>query len=206
MRSSEINQRSSSRRLSPGVIACPACAGPLKPDVKWCPHCNFTGGDTMKIFTDSPPPLLPILDAAGILKDNDIRKIEASLASIRRRFPQFQWRIWTVCLPPETSLPLFGFWLLNACPFHKTETVEERAWTILLLINADNGQVALVPGYAAEPFLSDSEWKAVLATMSEPWNAGLPAEAILAFLKESRIRLNQAWKRYGTRRASKSTQ
>ena len=150
--------------------------------------------------------MLPILDAAGILKDNDIRKIDASLASIRRRFPQLQWKIWTVCLPPDTSLPLFGFWLLNACPFHEKETVEDRAWAILLLVNADNGQVAVVPGYAAEPFLSDSEWKAILKTMSEPWNAGLPAEAILTFLKESRLQFHKAWKRYGARRTSKLKQ
>lgn len=159
----------------------------------------------MRIFTDSPPPLLPILDAAGIFKDKDVRRIEAGRDALRRRFPQFQWRICTVCLTAETSLPLFGFWLLNACPFHENETLEERAWTILLLVNADSGQAAVVTGYAAEPFLSDEEWKDILATMSEPWRSGLPADAVLRFFKSSRYQLNRAWRRYGSRQNGKST-
>lgn len=159
----------------------------------------------MRIFSDSPPPLLPILDAAGIFKNKDIRRIEAGRDALHRRFPQFQWRICTVCLPAETSLPLFGFWLLNACPFHEKETSEERAWTVLLLINADSGQAAVVTGYAAEPFLSDDEWKTLLAAMGEPWSAGMPADAILRFFQLSREELNRACKRYGSRRAATRT-
>lgn len=199
------NANETTRRMTPGVLACPACAGPLKPDAKWCPKCHFTGGDSLRMFPDSPPPLLPVLDAAGIFKEKDVRRIEAGRDALRRRFPQFQWRICTVCLPPETTLPLFGFWLLNACPFHGKETVEERAWTVLLLINADTGQTAVVTGYAAEPFLSEEEWKAVLATMGEPWNSGVPAEAVLRFFQSSRDRLNRAWTRYGSRRTHRRT-
>ena len=191
------------RRLAPGVLACPACGGSLKPDAKWCPKCNFTGGDSMRIFPDAPPPLLPILDAAGLFKDTDLRKIEAVREVLRRRFPQFQWKICTVCLPPETSLPLFGFWLLNACPFHEKETLEERAWTVLLLVNAVSGQAAVVTGYAAEPFLSDDEWKTILADMSEPWKSGKPADAIVRFFQSSRNQLNRAWRRFGSRRSGK---
>ncbi len=151
------------------------------------------------MFSDSPPPLLPILDAAGLLKDNDIRKIESARDVLRRRFPQFHWRICTVSLPQDTSLPVFGFWLLNACPLHLNETEDERSWTILLLINADSGQAAAIPGYAAEPFFSDDEWGSILATMAEPWQARRPAEAIIRFFKSSRSRLDRAWKLYGAR-------
>ena len=157
----------------------------------------------MRIFPDAPPPLLPILDAAGIFKDKDIRRIEAGRDALRRRFPQFKWKICTVCLPPETSLPLFGFWLLNACPFHEKETLEERAWTVLLLVNAVSGQAAVVTGYAAEPFLSDDEWKTILADMGEPWKAGKTADAVLCFFQSSRNQLNRAWKRFGSRRSGK---
>ncbi len=191
------------RSMTPGVLTCPACAGPIKPYAKWCLNCNFTGADSMKMFPESPPPLLPILDAAGLFTDKDLRSIEAGREALQRRFPQFRWKICTLCLPPETSLPLFGFWLLNACPFHEKETLEERAWTVLLLINADNGQTAVVTGYAAERILSDDEWKAILATMASPWNAGVPAEAVVRFLQSSREQLNRAWGRYGSRRTSR---
>jgi len=197
-------RRRSIRRATPGVLTCPACAGPLKADAKWCPACNFTGGDSMAMFSESPPPLLPILDAAGLLKDEDIRKIESARESLRRRFPQFQWRVCTVVLPPDTSLPLFGFWLLNACPLHADESADERAWTVLLLIDADSGQAAAVPGYAAEPFLSDDEWKAILSTMAKSWQSRRPAEAIVRFFETTRRELDFAWNRYGARRPNRN--
>ena len=194
--------RSSSRAGSPGVIACPACGAGLKADSNWCPGCGFTGGDTVAMFPDQPPPFLPILDAAGILKPDDVRKIEAARERLRRRFPQFHWRICTVILPPETRLPVFGFWLLNVCPLGEGETADDRASTVLLLINADSGQAAVVPGYAAESCLSDDAWKVVLTTMAGPWRAGKPAEAIIRFFTTTRSHLERAWKSYGVRKSA----
>ncbi len=206
MSDSERNSRQrSSQRATPGVITCPACGGPLKADSNWCPACNFTGADTFVLFPDPPPPLLPILDAAGILTDDGIQKIESAREKIGRRFPQFQWRICSVCLPKETSLPVFGFWLLNACPLHPGETAENRAWTILLLINAATGQAAVIPGYSAEPFLSSDEWKSILSNMINPWRAKNPVEAILRFLKCSRTQLELVWKLHGTRKPSRKS-
>ncbi|MEY3896845.1 MAG: hypothetical protein RLZZ214_2365 [Verrucomicrobiota bacterium] len=195
--------RSPSRAGSSGVNTCPACGGPVKADSNWCPGCNFTGGDTVAMFPDHPPPFLPILDAAGILKPHAVRKIEAARDSLRRRFPQFQWRICTVILPPETRLSVFGFWLLNACPLDENETPEDRAATILLLINADSGQAAVIPGYAAESCLSDDGWKDILATMAGPWRAGDPTEAIIRFFKSTRSRLELAWTSYGIRKPAR---
>jgi hypothetical protein len=156
------------------------------------------------MFSDTPPPLLPILDAAGILKEPDLFKIEAAREGLRRRFPQFYWRVCTVILPPESSLSLFGFWLLNVCPLHDEETSENRASTVLLLINADSGQVAAVPGYAVEPYLSDGDWRLILSTMAEPWKRGKPAEAIVRFFTSTRSHLDKAWKRYGARNSSRN--
>ncbi len=183
-----------------GVITCPACGGPLKVDSKWCPACHFTGAHTIDLFPDAPPPLLPILDAAGILKERDVRKIESERDKLRRRFPQFHWRVCTVVLPTETNLSVFGFWLLNVCPLHGAETTEDRTATVLLLINAGTGQVAAVPGYAVESVLSNDGWKVILATMAGPWRAGQPVEAVIRFFRTTRIHLERAWKSYGARR------
>lgn len=203
-RSSSERLRRGSERTTLGITTCPACAGPLKPDSKWCPTCEFTGGDTLQMFSDSPPPLLPILDAAGIFDAADVRMIEAARDALHQRFPQFHWRICTVGLPLETSLPAFGFWLLNACPLLEHETAVERSWTVLLLLNADSGQVAAIPGYAAEPFLADTEWKSILATMAAPWQVGKPGEAVVNFFKSTRSHLDRAWNRYGARRSARN--
>ncbi len=156
----------------------------------------------MEMFPEAPPPLLPILDVAGIFPQNSISKIDNARIPLERRFPQFQWRICAVHLPPETRLSVFGFWLLNTAQFHESETSEERAWTVLLVINAATGQAAIVPGYAAEPFLADDEWEAVLATMSPAWQAGKPADAVVQFFKSSRKQLDRARKRFGANRNS----
>jgi hypothetical protein len=185
--------------LIQGVIHCPACQEGLKVDSNWCPRCGFTGGDSVTMFSDSPPPLLPILDAAGILKARDFSKIEAARETLRRRFPQFHWRICTVTLPPETRLPVFGFWLLNMCPLDSAETRQDRASTVLLLINAASGQVSAIPGYAVESYLSDETWKLILREMTESWRRGSPGEAIVRFFTATLGQLEKAWASYGSK-------
>ncbi len=191
------------RRSPSASLTCPACGVTLKVDSKWCSACNFTGANTVAMFPDSPPPLLPILDAAGIWNDADIRKIEAAREKVRSRFPQLHWRVCTVSLPVGTALPVFGFWLLNTCPLHGFETPEERAWTVLLLIDVESGQAAAIPGYAAEPCLGDADWQDILGTMTAPWQAGNTAEAVVGFFKNSRSRLEESWKRTGSRRKNR---
>jgi hypothetical protein len=153
----------------------------------------------MAMFPDAPPSLLPLFDEVGLLKKGDLRKIQGARDKVTKRFPQFQWRVCIVSLPVETSLPLFGFWLLNACPLHELESAEQRAWTVLLLVNANTEKAAVTAGYAAEPCMSNDEWKAVLADMVQPWNAGNPAAAIRGFFKSSQRHLERNWKRFGNR-------
>jgi hypothetical protein len=195
-----MKRRIDSPRILPqGVIHCPACEGGLKVDSNWCPRCNFTGGDSVTMFSDSPPPLLPILDAAGILKERDFPKIEAARDRLRQRFPQFHWRICTVTLPPEARLSVFGFWLLNVCPLSSTETREERSSTVLLLINAASGQVSVIPGYAVESYLSDDIWKCILQEMAGSWSRGKPCDAIIRFFTATLSQLEKAWASYGSK-------
>ena len=191
--------RKYSRRAVPGVIICPSCAGPLKPDSKWCPRCSFTGSRTLELFPHAPPPLLPVLDAVGLLDDAGVRRVESAREKLKKKFPQFHWRVCLVHLPEDIQLPVFGFWLLNTCPFQAKETLEDRAWTVLLLINTGSGDAAVVPGYAAEPYLSNDDWKVALEAMKQKWRERNPSEAIIDFFKSSRSQLEHAWRRYGAR-------
>lgn len=191
--------RRASRRAVPGVIACPSCGGPLKPDSKWCPACHFTGAKTLDLFPHPAPPLLPILDAVGLLDTPAIRKVETARDKLAKKFPQFRWRVCLVSLPENIALPVFGFWLLNASPFQEKEPLEDRAWSVLLLINTGSGDAAVIPGYAAEPYLSNDEWKLSLEAMKGKWHERKPADAIVRFFKASHLQLDRAWRRYGAR-------
>lgn len=187
-----IFRQQSGRRPASGPV-CPACAAPLAANSQRCPSCKFTGADSMALFSD-PPPLLPLLDAAELWSDADVRLIEAARGKLRRRFPQFRFHVCSVMLPPETSLPLFGFWLLNACPFHLNETADERVWTVLLLINARTGQVSAIPGYAAGHWIGDDDLVRILSAMAPAWKAGKTARAVCRFFNICGRVLDRRWK------------
>lgn len=189
---------------SASATVCPKCGAAVAADAKWCPSCNFTGGDSMAMFPDPPPPLLPLLDAAGIWTAGDVRRIETAREKLRRRFPQFHFHVCTVMLPDETSLPVFGFWLLNVCPLYVNETAEDRSWTVLLLINARTGKCAAVPGYSAENWLTDDDWRKVLSLMTSLWKSGRSADAVIRYFENSATFLDHAWKQRGLRRSKKS--
>lgn len=191
------SRRSPNVRAATGILQCPACGNSLKVDSKWCPTCNFTGGDSMAMFPQAPPALLPMLDTVGLLNKGDLRKIESARDRVIKRFPQFQWRVCLVDFPADTSLPLYGFWLLNACPLHELETAEQRAWTVLLLVHANHGKVSVSSGYAAESCMSNDEWKSILTDMAKPWSAGNPGAAICQFFKSTRRHLEKNWNRFG---------
>lgn len=183
---------------------CPACAAAVPADAQRCPSCGFTGGDTMTMFPGPPPPLLPLLDAAGLWDAAETHRIETAAENLRRRFPQFHFHVCSVMLPPEMRLPAFGFWLLNTCPLDSGETAEDRAWAVLLLINARTGQAAVVPGYSAEPWLGDDDWTKILSSMAATWTASKPAAAVIRFFETTAAFLDRAWKLRGLHSSSNS--
>ncbi len=153
----------------------------------------------MEMFPGRPPPLLPLLDAAGLWNAAETHRIETAAGKLRRRFPQFHFHVCSVMLPAETSLPAFGFWLLNTSPFYVNETAEDRAWAVLLLINAGTGKAAVVPGYSAERWLGDDDWTTILGSMAASWRASKPTESVIRFFETATTLLARAWKLRGAR-------
>lgn len=189
------NREYSTKRFAVSGVTCPACHAKVERDAKWCEGCGFTGEKTLGMFGDRAPPLLPILDAAGLWDEKAEQKISTELKALGKRFPQIRWRICLVALEPEVSLSLFGFWLINAAPLAAEETVEEREWTILLVVDSNLGRASVTTGYRAEVWLSDRMWGTALAKMAEPLRAGQADRAVVLFLKKARSRLDSAWRR-----------
>lgn len=196
-------QANSSKRHTANGTVCPGCAAAVAADANRCSACGFTGADTMRMFPHAPPPLLTVLDAAGLWKEADVRAIEAARERLRRRFPQFLFHVCTVALPAATSLPAFGFWMLNVAPFDVNETADERAWAVLLVIDAASGKAAVVLGYSAERWLEDASWIKALASMSPHWKAGRTAAAVIRFFETSGSLLDQSWRARGLRRSKR---
>lgn len=142
-----------------------------------------------------PPPRLPILDAADLWSRGDLNATERGVARLTRRFPQFRWRMCSVHLPPENRIRLFGFWLMNASPLLPEESPEDRAWTVLLVINTASDRVAIIPGYSAEPWLPDDRWQRAMESMKFHWRDGRHGKAVCALLESAGKLLETNWRR-----------
>lgn len=182
------------RRVAIRGCVCPACAEPLDATAGRCPACGFTGAETIGLFSDEAPPLLPVLDAVGLWDDVQTARIEAARDKLRRKFPQVHWRVCAVDLEPGTKLPVFGFWLLNVSEKYVHETDEDRTWTVLLVIDVATGRAAVVPGYRAQGCLDDADWRKVLAAMKPAWKDGRFGDAVVRFFETSGAFLEQSWK------------
>ena len=188
------------QRSGRGIYSCPACSGAVRIASKWCPSCHFTGSHTIDMFAGISPPLPLVFDAAEVLDPAKIRKIESAILKLQKKFPQFRWRVCTVCLPVDRRLSLFGFWLFNTAPLAEEERSESREWTVLLTVNALTGEAVVTAGYAVETCISDNDWVALLDRMEKPWSRGNPSGAILRFMAATSRHLELSWKRFGVRR------
>jgi hypothetical protein len=185
----------SPRRFAVGPVFCPACREKLERESNWCPACGFTGAKTLEMFGHNPPPLLPLLDVADIWSAKEQRAIRAAVARFNGRFPQIRWRICGVALDGEVSLPLFGFWLLNASPLAEEETPDDRSWTVLLLVNAETRRTSVTTGYRAEVWLADDMWEKALEETRSQLHKDASGAAVSAFLNTALKYFETAWHR-----------
>ena len=83
------------------------------------------------------------------------------------------------------------------------ETDDDRAWTILLLLNVATGKAAVVPGYAAERCLEDADLRKILIAMKPLWSGGRTVDAVLRFFETCAAFLEQSWRVSGKPKGGK---
>lgn len=147
------------------------------------------------MFPHALPPLQLLFDAASLWSETEHSMIGHRVKKTRRRFPQIHWSLCSVDAAAIENLRLFGFWMLNASPLGDDETADQRAWTVLLLINGATGKAAVVPGYGVEPWLSDDQWHKLLLEMSVAWGSGKRGTAVAKFFDAAERALRGACRR-----------
>lgn len=123
------------------------------------------------------------------------KRLEKKLSELRRLFPQVHWCLLTISLPEQTPLRLFNFWFFNVSPIEAPATAEQRAWTILLTLDAKHRRVSVMPGYAIEPMIADDEWEKVLLVLRESERKGDMLAGYLQFFEETKQLLIKASER-----------
>lgn len=143
-------------------MACPGCHIILPEAFEECPRCRFSGHVAVEKFPFAAPPLEVFIDPVGYLSEDARGKIDKALGSLKKRYPQVCLSICIIDLAEETDPREFGFWMFNASKVRNEQEKASRPWTILLLIDDQNGRASVTPGYAIEPFLNDEDWEDLL--------------------------------------------
>jgi len=144
------------------AMACPGCHGILSEAFDDCPRCGYSGRTAVAKFPFAAPPIERFIDPVGYLSGDARQKIDKALGLLKRRFPQVCLSICIIDLVEETDPREFGFWMFNASEVRDEEDEKNRPWTILLIIDDQNGRVSVTPGYAIEPFLNEESWESLL--------------------------------------------
>ncbi|WP_221285099.1 TPM domain-containing protein [Haloferula luteola] len=192
------------RRIRVSACFCPACGHRLDGFEDFqCPSCQFTGSDSLRWFPFQAPALERISDHTHRLTRSEYQKIDSAITAFERKFPQFALAFVSVDLPPNTSLRVFAFWLLNASPCADSHAEARRSWTILLVAST-SGEWALAPGYSAEAWLDARDWQTLLTRVENLSNQKSLAHAVVGFTRDCRTCLQEAWLKTQKRLSSRS--
>jgi len=153
------------RMFKRATVVCPSCLIRFKEHADQCPNCQFDAHRSVEQFRFEPPVMQRWMDNAKVLDTSVRQEIDQIFDRLTKQFPQVNLSVCTVELDDQTNLSEFGFWMMNACRLEDGQTSEQRAWTILLLIDVKRGLLSLTPGYAIEAFMDDAEWQEALKMM-----------------------------------------
>ena len=180
-------------RVDPSALHCPACGGVVAGMHARCPHCRFTGQDSIGMFGNGFAVLEGLSDPEGILDEKAAKAIHKARHALRRRFPQIRVFIQMVTLPKEASPCVYGFWRLNTAPLGSRESEKHRTWSILLLVDQQAGLASVACGYRIGHLVRDDAWREALEKMRKPWNKDRLGDAVAAFLREAAVQIDRAW-------------
>jgi uncharacterized membrane protein YgcG len=153
------------RMFKRASVVCPSCLIRFKERADQCPNCQFDAQRSVEQFSFQPPVMQRWMDNAKVFDQAARQEVDQMIDRIIKQFPQVSLSICTVELDDPISLSEFGFWMMNACGFEDGQSEEQRAWSILLLIDVKRKLLSLTPGYAIEAFMDDADWQETLKMM-----------------------------------------
>jgi uncharacterized membrane protein YgcG len=132
-----------------------------------------------------------VTDAAGVLSDGDVERLDHALDGFERRFPQLFTAVYCGALPQQTSLRQFGFWLLNRAAVCEIDVTRPNENGAIFVIDTHGRSAALVMGYYLECYLDERDARHILEAGRHEFHRGLWASAILAAIEEMTARLRR---------------
>ncbi len=150
------------------VMKCPACGNNLDAPEPMCPACKFTLRRLDAKFGTVPLHSHYLTDRASSLTSAEAARLGKLLHRFENKFPQSVFSVFVTDLPAGTNVGEFAFWLANRAQFGSLEAVGEYNFDLLLVVEADTGNAALIVGYGLERIILEDDLNVALT-------AALPA-------------------------------
>lgn len=123
-----------------------------------------------------------ISDAECLLTEGELRQIRRRVARLRERFRQVEPQVTLHRFPPEHPFALYAFWVFNGSVLSGHASRGSGNHAMLLLLDIDRREAALMPGYGLEPYLPPAALEELLHAAAPDWAAGHWADGILRVL------------------------
>jgi uncharacterized membrane protein YgcG len=129
------------------------------------------------------PRLEPLVaDTTRSLSSADRALLKRRLMAIRRRFPQLVPQVVMHRFPAEHPFSMHVFWLFNAANFAGNSRRGSDNHALLLAIDPERREAAVMPGYGLEPFLTEEAFGHLLELAGPAWDRGRWTDGILRVL------------------------
>ena len=182
------------RIFNRATVVCPSCLQRFEEPERQCQRCGFDAYRVVSQFPFDPPVMELMMDNVGIADDKLRSGLASAVDKVVRKFPQIGFYFCFVEMDDPVKLSEFGFWLMNASLLQEGQVENDRAWSLLLLIDVKRGLVSFTPGYAIEAFIEDSKWEESIRQISEDLAAGDYRSALLNYVKNAELLLQQSAK------------
>jgi uncharacterized membrane protein YgcG len=129
------------------------------------------------------PRLAPLVaDTTRTLRVTEHARLKRRITAIRRRFPQLALQVAMHRFPVEHPFSMHVFWLFNAADFAGNIHRGKDNHALLLAIDPDRGEAAIMPGYGLEGFLTEEALGHLLELAGPAWQTGRWADGVLRVL------------------------
>ena len=164
-------------------MRCPICNTTATETAPACLKCGFSIAALDQALGIPPSLKADVTDLAQEFRPKEIRRLQALLARLARRFPQMRFAVVAGRAPSNVTLPLYAFWLFNRGGL--ASAVEKGAANriVLLVIDAEGKRAASILGYGLEPFVGQQCLASALESMLPHFAADEPADAVEAFFQ-----------------------
>lgn len=165
-------------------MQCPYCQTQLTEHCSECSHCSLSLKSANALLGPVPLLSLGVNDFLSALEKKAQKKINRSLVKLGERFPQVRMHIIVNNFNPKYSLATHLFWLFNQGALSTSDYKGGKNHNILLGLDIDQANCAIMVGYGLEPFLARKKLDDVLSKAQPLLSEGNYSDAILTIIDE----------------------